>query len=180
MLSLYAASFDPITKGHEWIIKNAPRDLIVVVANNANKQHRFSLQERSDLVYLSICKIARTRGAGAGEIEVGTLDNTVYLAEYAKSRNVRYLIRGVRGVADYEYERAYSDVNRSIDENLIHLLMVPPPELGAISSSVVRSLVGPKGWEAVVSKYVSEHVVDALRNKRLDTTAERLRCDGET
>jgi phosphopantetheine adenylyltransferase len=91
------------------------------------------------------------------------LNENIYLADFAKEKEIAYLIRGVRGVADYEYEKAYADVNRSIEDGLIHLLMVPPPELGAVSSSMVRSLVGPKGWENVVAKYVSLHVVEAFR-----------------
>ena len=91
------------------------------------------------------------------------LDDDVFLADYAKQRSIPYLIRGVRSVADYEYEKAYADVNRTIEATMIHLLMVPPPELCSVSSSVVRSLVGPKGWEDVVSRYVSLHVLEALR-----------------
>jgi pantetheine-phosphate adenylyltransferase len=160
MRSLYAASFDPITKGHEWIIKNAPGNLTIAVANNANKKHHFTMQQRFGLVTQSVMNIARERTGG---IDVLMLNENIYLADFAKEKEIAYLIRGVRGVADYEYEKAYADVNRSIEDGLIHLLMVPPPELGAVSSSMVRSLVGPKGWENVVAKYVSLHVVEAFR-----------------
>jgi pantetheine-phosphate adenylyltransferase len=160
MHSLYAASFDPITKGHEWIIAHAPGHLTVAVANNASKKHHFTLQQRLDLVFQSTINMA---GYREGSIEVVMLDDDTYLAEFAKARQIAYLIRGVRGVRDYEYEKAYADVNRTIQPGLIHLLMVPPPELVSVSSSVVHSLVGPKGWEAVVSKYVSPHVLEALR-----------------
>lgn len=157
MQCLYAASFDPITKGHEWIIANAPGKLTIAVANNAAKKHHFTLQQRFSMVTQSVLMMGRA------DVEVIMLDEAVYLADHAKEQGIAYLVRGVRSVADYEYEKAYADVNRSIDGGLIHILMVPPPELSAISSSVVRSLVGPRGWEGVVSKYVSHHVVEALR-----------------
>lgn len=160
MRSLYAASFDPITKGHEWIIANAPGDLTIAVANNAGKKHHFTLQQRFNLVSKSVMKVGGERSGG---LEVVMLDDDVYLADFAKEKRIPYLIRGVRSVADYEYEKAYADVNRNIEGTLIHLLMVPPPELCSVSSSVVRSLVGPKGWEVAVSRYVSLHVVEALR-----------------
>ena len=160
MRSMYAASFDPITKGHEWIIKNAPGNLTIAVANNAGKKHFFTLQQRFNLVSKSVMKVGGERPGG---LEVVMLDDDVFLADYARGKNIPYLIRGVRGVTDYEYEKAYADVNRNIDDTMIHLLMVPPPELCSVSSSVVRSLVGPKGWEAVVSRYVSLHVLEALR-----------------
>jgi len=160
MHSMYAASFDPITKGHEWIIKNAPGSLTILVANNAAKKHHFTLQQRFNLVTQSVMNVGRDR---TGSLDVLMMNENVYLADFAKEKKIAYLIRGVRGVADYEYEKAYADVNRSIEDGLIHLLMVPPPELSAVSSSLVRSLVGPKGWEAVVSKYVPLHVVEAFR-----------------
>jgi pantetheine-phosphate adenylyltransferase len=165
MRSLYAASFDPITKGHEWIIANAPGQLTIAVANNNAKKHCFTLQQRFNMVTQSVLMI----GGAQAKVEVVMLDETVYLADFAKEHQIDYLIRGVRSVSDYEYEKAYADVNRSIEGSLIHLLMVPPPELSAVSSSIVRTLVGPKGWESVISKYVSHHVVEALRDnpKRL-------------
>jgi pantetheine-phosphate adenylyltransferase len=159
MRSLYAASFDPITKGHEWIIANAPGQLTIAVANNNAKKHCFTLQQRFNMVTQSVLML----GGVQARVEVVILHDTVYLASYAREHHIDYLIRGVRSVSDYEYEKAYADVNRTIEGSLIHLLMVPPPELSVVSSSVVRSLVGPNGWENVVSKYVSSHVVEALR-----------------
>jgi pantetheine-phosphate adenylyltransferase len=161
MRCLYVASFDPITKGHEWVIANAPGNLTIAVASNPRKKHHFTLQQRFDLVTRSVMNLAGEKSDG---VEVVMLDDELYVADYAKEKKIKYLIRGVRCVADYEYEKAYADVNRTIEASLIHLLMVPPPELGSVSSSVVHDLVGPKGWEAVISKYVSPHVVSAMRS----------------
>jgi pantetheine-phosphate adenylyltransferase len=159
-MGMYAGSFDPVTIGHEWIIKHAPGSLIVVVATNPEKKYRFTSEERFRLIHRSI------DGLGprvAGKIEVDILDEKTYLVDYAMSRGVRYLIRGARSTKDFEFEQAYADVNRTINSGLCHLIMMPPPDLRSISSSVVRTLVGPAGWEKVVAKYVSPHVVEALR-----------------
>jgi len=152
MISLYAGSFDPITRGHEWIIDNAPGELTIAVADNPAKRSTFTAAVRADLV--------RETTRGRRRIQVIGL---VYLAEFAAEIGADYIIRGVRSVADYEYERAYADVNRTINPHPIHMLMMPPPELASVSSSVVKSLVGPAGWEAVVAKYVSPVVLEALR-----------------
>jgi pantetheine-phosphate adenylyltransferase len=165
MISVYAGSFDPITLGHEWIIKNAPGDLIVVVADNALKRCLLTVEQRVDLVRKSVATIEWnwSRVSLAKNIEVAVLSDR-YLVDYAKDRGASYLIRGARTVTDFEYEVGYADVCSSIGSSPpLHLLMVPPPELRAISSSVVRSLVGPPGWEDVVARYVSPHVVEALR-----------------
>lgn len=154
MLFLYAGSFDPLTKGHEWIINNAPSTLIVAVANNPDKKYRFTLDERRKMVMDQF----------APHIEVLTIGNE-YLVEFARRHKVDYIIRGVRSPIDYEYERAYADVNRTIAVSPIHLLMMPPPEMASVSSSVVKSLVGPNGWEGVVARYVSPHVLEMLRSK---------------
>lgn len=154
MLYLYAGSFDPITKGHEWVIDNAPSNLIVAVANNPDKKYRFTIDERREMVVKHLNPA----------IEVITIGNE-YLVDVARRFNVDYIIRGVRSAADYEYERAYADINRQISIFPIHLLMMPPPELASVSSSVVKSLIGPDGWETVVSRYVSPHVLEMLSKK---------------
>lgn len=161
--SMYAGSFDPITLGHEWIINHAPENLIVVVATNPAKKYRFASEERWRLVHQSI---AGLNPRIAGKIEVAVLDEKAYLVDYAMSRGARYLIRGARSTADFEYEQAYADVNRTINPGLYHLIMMPPAELRSASSSVVKTLVGPVGWEKVVAKYVSPHVVEALRGSQ--------------
>lgn len=150
--SIYAGSFDPITKGHEWVIEHAPRELIVAVADNPGKTYQFDIEKRAEMVRRSV-------GSGVQVVVVGN----GYLVDFAIKAGASFIVRGVRSVADYEYERGYADVNRTIHPGPVHLLMMPPPELASVSSSVVRSLVGPEGWETVVARYVSPHVLEALR-----------------
>ena len=151
MISLYAGSFDPITRGHEWVIKNAPGDLVIAVADNPAKKHHFDIDTRVRLV-------TQSTGAKYRVVKIGP----VYLADFAGQVAADYIIRGVRSVADYEYEKAYADINRKINPYPVHLLLMPPPELASVSSSVVKSLVGPPGWERVVQQYVSPIVLEAL------------------
>jgi len=153
MTSIYAGSFDPITKGHEWIIDHAPRPLVVAVASDPRKKYRFDL-------YTRICLV---RESVPHEIDVVDIGNE-YLVNYAVRIGASYIVRGIRSAADYEAERAYAAVNRMIAPGApAHLFLMPPPELESVSSSIVKALVGPPGWEMVVARYVSPHVLEALR-----------------
>ena len=159
MISLYAGSFDPITIGHEWVIKNAPGELIVAVANNPDKKYMFTLAKRMMMV------------AGAiynwnPNIRIVTIGNE-YLIKYAENYAVNYIIRGIRNAADFEAEKIYADVNREIsDIRIPHLFLIPPEHLRGVSSSMVKSLVGPNRWEDVVSRYVSPNVLEELRAEK--------------
>lgn len=153
MTSVYAGSFDPITKGHEWIIEHAPHPLVVAVATDPRKSYRFDLQTRIRLVQKSVPQ-------GVDVVDIGA----DYLVNFAVQLGAGYIVRGIRSASDYEAERAYVAVNRTIaPDGPAHLFLMPPPELEAVSSSIVKALVGPPGWETVVSRYVSPHVLEALR-----------------
>ncbi len=158
---VYAGSFDPLTKGHQWVIDRAPRPLVILVANNPGKKYMFSLAQRTNMVRSWIWNLRST--------EVFSLQPDEYLVDAARRHDAAFIVRGARNAADFEYERAYSEVNRSISGDVCHeiphLLMLPPPELAAISSSVVKSLVGPKGWEDVVAKYVNPEILEMLRGQ---------------
>lgn len=154
MRTLYAGSFDPITKGHEWIINNAPGELIVAVADNPFKQYKFTLQQRMDFIIRSVADES---------VQVVVIGNE-YLIDFASRNDVDYIIRGLRSSEDYVYERNYAMINREIDvAGPRHLFLMPPPELESVSSSMVKALVGPEGWEKVVAKYVSPCVLEALK-----------------
>lgn len=153
-LYLYAGSFDPLTLGHEWVIQNAPRPLVVVVADNPAKRYRFDLQQRLLQVVNATARL--------DQVAVTSIGNE-YLVSAAVRLGANFIVRGCRSVADYEAERAYCDVNRTISNLPLHLLMLPPPELASVSSSVVKQLVGPVGWEQVVARYVNPHVLEQLR-----------------
>lgn len=152
---LYAGSFDPLTKGHEWVIRNAPRPLTVLVANNPTKKSLFTLEQRVNMVIQFANYLF--------DVQVWHLQPDEYLAAAAARHKANYIVRGARNSTDFEYERAYAEVNAGIASGVKHLVMLPPPELASISSSVVKALVGPKGWETVVAKYVNHHVLEALR-----------------
>jgi pantetheine-phosphate adenylyltransferase len=92
-----------------------------------------------------------------GNVKVDTFENQ-YLVTYASSVGARFVLRGIRTEGDYEYERAMRHVNSDLNPKVATVFLMPPREIAEVSSSLVKGLVGPKGWEKVVRGYVPEPV----------------------
>ncbi|MCW8133806.1 MAG: pantetheine-phosphate adenylyltransferase [Planctomycetota bacterium] len=146
--AVYGGSFDPLTMGHMYMIREGARlfdELIVAIGINPAKKYTFPLEER--LEHLREC----TRGIG--QVTVGRFENR-FLVDYARETGAQYILRGVRNAGDYEYERTMRQVNGDIDESITTVLLMPPRELAELSSSFVKGLAGPAGWQRVVRKYL--------------------------
>ncbi|MEW6251885.1 MAG: pantetheine-phosphate adenylyltransferase [Planctomycetota bacterium] len=155
-LAVYAGSFDPPTRGHVWMIEQGARlfgRLIVAVGVNPEKRATFPLQTR--LAWLR--EIVRPWA----NAEVAHFEN-LFLARYAAEVGADFILRGIRNVADYTYEQAMRHINSDLHPQLTTVFLMPPRELGEISSSTVRGMIGPAGWHAVVQRYVPECVFATL------------------
>ncbi len=149
---VYAGSFDPPTNGHAWVIRTAARlfdRLVVAIGTNPDKRYAYPLQQRVEWLRM----IARE----AGGAEVSTFDNQ-FLARYAITIGASVIVRGVRNEADYSYERTMRHVNADLAPGITTVFLIPPRELGEVSSSMVRGLIGPEGWREVVRQYLPEPV----------------------
>jgi len=155
-IGVYAGTFDVLTNGHTWMIENGAKlldTLYVSLGDNPAKKTMFSLEERTEML----------RQATAGiENVVITAFPLMFLMDYAMSINAQFVLRGIRSVADYEYERGMRHVNNDIEREITTVFLMPPRELAEISSSMVKSLIGPAGWERVVKKYVPDPVFKKL------------------
>ena len=133
LIALYAGSFDPITHGHEDLMKRtlmfADR-LIVAVANNVNKQPLFSVAERMAFIRECIGDDAR--------IEVRAFSGL--LVEFAREVGARVNVRGLRAVSDFEYEFQIALMNRHLYPDLETVFMTPSLDTTYISSSMVREV----------------------------------------
>lgn len=153
--AIYPGSFDPVTLGHEDLISRSLRlvdKVIVAVAVNAGKDPLFTLDER--------VKLLKTVMNGEPGIEVVTFDGL--LADFAKSRGVHVIIRGLRAVSDFEYESQMALMNRQLYPELETVFLVPALHLTYLSSSLVREIANLDGD---VSGCVSPLVEEALREK---------------
>lgn len=154
--AVYAGSFDPPTNGHVWMIEQGARlfeRLVVAVAENPEKRYSYPLAQR--LGWLEeIC------GSHAN-VEVASIENE-FLAHYAQGLGARFVVRGIRDEADYQYERGMRYINSDLNPELTTVFLMPPRELCQISSSTVKGMIGPNGWREVVRGLVPGCVFDDL------------------
>lgn len=160
--AIVAGSFDPITKGHKWMIEKAAElfdEVLVVVANNPNKKSMFTVNERVDAIRKTInCE-------DGTKIRVSVMDSYVFTVDYALKNKCTHIVRGIRNTTDFEFEHQLNLINRDIAPNVETLYLMPPRELIEVSSSMVKGLIGLNGWQRIASKYVSERVLEMLNEK---------------
>lgn len=157
--AVYAGSFDPPTIGHLWMIQEGLRlfdRLIVAIGTNPQKSYTFNVEERLRLLSASLPACER--------MEIASFDNR-YLVDYAKSMDAKYILRGIRSPNDYEYERAMRLINADLAPEIGTVFLMPPRDIAELSSSMVKSLIGPEGWEATVQRYVPPPVFEALSSR---------------
>lgn len=151
--ALYAGSFDPITNGHTDLIRRSLQfvdRLIVGVAVNVSKQPLFSDEERVRLIRAALDDDTR--------VEVRAFRGLV--VDFAREVGVKVILRGLRAVADFEYEYQMALMNRHLDPTLETMFMVPSLEVSYVSSSLVREVARFGGD---IEKLVHPAVGAALR-----------------
>jgi pantetheine-phosphate adenylyltransferase len=132
-IAIYAGSFDPLTRGHEELVRRSTAfvdQIVVAVATNSNKQPVFSLEERMELIQATVGCDSR--------VIVRSFDGL--LVDFAHAIGASVIIRGLRAVSDFEYEFQMALMNRHLARNIETLFMVPSAETTYISSSIVREV----------------------------------------
>ncbi len=132
-VAIYAGTFDPVTRGHEDLIRRSLSfvdRLIVAVALNVSKQPLFTVDERVDF-------LKATAGSDA-RVEVREFPGL--LVDFARDNGATLLIRGLRAVSDFEYEYQMALMNRHLAPSLETVFMVPSLETTYISASLVREV----------------------------------------
>ena len=156
-IGVYAGSFDPPTNGHVWMIAEGARlfgKLIVAIGTNAAKKPTFGVEERLSMLH-SICK-------RWPNVTVDVFSDE-YLVRYASRKGASHILRGIRGVSDFHYEQTLRYINSDLDGDMTTVFLTPPRNLGEVSSSIVKGLIGPKGWEKVVTTMVPSEVAKVIR-----------------
>jgi pantetheine-phosphate adenylyltransferase len=153
--AVYAGSFDPITNGHLSILDEATRlfeRVFVLVAVNPAKAALFTEAER----------VALARGATARYPNIECASTHGLVVEFARERGATYLVRGIRGSIDSEYEMALAQVNRELAPDVATLFLLARPDVAVVSSSLLKELVR---CGADTRRYCPEAVDRALRTR---------------
>ncbi|MDO8900926.1 MAG: pantetheine-phosphate adenylyltransferase [Phenylobacterium sp.] len=157
-IGLYPGTFDPITNGHADIIGRAVKlvdKLVIGVAVNAGKGPMFSLEER-----VAIIKAETAPLAAAIEIDVQPYEGLTL--QFARQVGAGMIIRGLRAVADFEYEFQMTAMNQQLDREIETVFLMADPRHQAIASRLVKE-IATLGGE--VGKFVSPRVKEALLAK---------------
>ena len=133
LTAVYPGTFDPITRGHEDIVRRAARlfdRVVVAIAENRNKHPFFTLEERVEM--------ARQALEGVPGVEVEGF--TGLLIDFAASHRAHTVLRGLRAVSDFEYEYQLAGMNRNLRPDIETIFMTPSDQYMFISSSMVREV----------------------------------------
>jgi pantetheine-phosphate adenylyltransferase len=152
-IALYPGSFDPVTNGHDDLIRRSlalADELVVAVAVNGAKTPLFSVDERVALL--------REVLDGVGRVQVRSFEGL--LADFARAVGATMVVRGLRAVSDFEYEFQMALMNRKLNHDLETVFLVPDLNLTFLSSSLVREVARFGGD---VTPFVHPTVAKALR-----------------
>ncbi|MGL5800264.1 MAG: pantetheine-phosphate adenylyltransferase [Plesiomonas sp.] len=153
---IYPGTFDPITNGHLNLIQRAGRlfdRIVIAVAASPSKRPLFDLDERVRLI--------QTVTADLPNVEVIGFNGL--LIELAKTQQANVLLRGVRGVTDFDYEHQLANMNRRLMPELETVFLTPSEEWAFISSTLVREIALHGGD---VREFVPPAVATALAQKK--------------
>lgn len=153
--AVYPGTFDPITLGHIDLIERASQlfdKVIVAIASNPNKKPLFSLEERVAL--------AKQVLGSFPSVEVHGFDNL--LLDFAQAHHVNIILRGLRAVADFDYEFQLAGMNRHLRPDIETLFLMPAEKYLYLSSSLIRE-VATLGGD--ITGFVPDVIVQAIHKK---------------
>ncbi|MBI3479144.1 MAG: pantetheine-phosphate adenylyltransferase [Nitrosomonadales bacterium] len=151
---VYPGTFDPITRGHEDVVRRAAGlfgEVIVAVAESRTNT-LFNLSERVEIANEVFANFANVRVEGFNGL----------LMNFVRQHNARVVLRGLRAVSDFEYEFQLAGMNRNLYPEVETLFLTPAEQYTFISATMVREVARFGGD---VSKFVSPYVMDKLQQK---------------
>ncbi len=137
-IAVFPGSFDPITKGHESIIKRAIPlfdKIIIAIGENVDKKACFSIEKRMnwiEKIFLNYPSVSVTKYKGL-------------TTDFCKKVNSKYILRGLRTSADFEFERSIGQINKKLYPEIETIFLLTTPEHTPINSSIVRDILRHNG-----------------------------------
>ena len=153
--AVYPGTFDPMTIGHVDLVKRASKlfdSVIIAIASSDSKKPMFSLEERIEI----------GNEIFANDPKVEVVGFSGLLVNFAKDNDANILIRGLRVVADFEYEFQLANMNRAMSPDIESVFLTPKEEYSYISSSLVKEIATMGGD---VTRFVDPVTLEALNQK---------------
>ena len=150
--AVFPGSFDPITKGHENIVRRALPlfdEVVIGIGHNSGKQSMFSLEQR----------LSWLNAVFADEPKIRTATYEGLTADFCERVEAHWLIRGVRNGGDFQYERTIAQMTRQLNPSIETVILFTDPEFAPIHSTVVREILRNKGD---VAAFVPEKIAQSL------------------
>lgn len=150
--AMYPGTFDPLTLGHEDLVRRASRlfdKVVVAIAANPSKEPMFTLDERVDLARSSMSEMENVEVTGYEGLTV----------DFARKHGLQVIVRGLRAISDFEYEFQLANMNRHLTDEVETAFLTPTEKYTYISSSLVREICSLGGD---ISEFVSPQVSKAL------------------
>ena len=147
-IAIFPGTFDPITMGHLDIVERTLGmfdKIIISIGVNANKQTMFSLDKRKEWIQ----EIFKSHP----QVEVESYEGLT--VNFCAKKNAQFILRGIRSVGDFEYEKAIADMNRMVNPNIETFFLACSPKYSSFSSSIVRDLIRN---HADISQFVPKEV----------------------
>ncbi len=156
-IAFYPGTFDPVTYGHIDIIERSAsifEELVVVVMENPKKKPMFTMEERIELLKLSLPHLNNV----SFDMHRGLL------VDYAKSRNIKVVVRGLRLISDFDYEFQMALANKQMCPDIEIVFLMTDPRYSFISSTMIKEIASMGGnIEKWVPKVVLEKIMEKLR-----------------
>ena len=158
--AVYPGTFDPITYGHIDVIRKSLTifdKLIVATTDNTDKNYSFTLDERIDIINISLFKDLKF---DKRKIKVISFDNLTI--ELCKKYNAKAIIRGLSAVSDFEYEFQLAGMNKKLNSKIETMFLMSDVENQIISSKFVKEIASLGGN---IDRFVTKNTVKMLKNK---------------
>lgn len=158
---LFAGSFDPLTNGHLYVIKEGLKiadSVTVLVSSNPSKKYTFSNDTRIKIIQDVI------EEHNLQNVKIEVCDNE-YVADWADRNGFTHIIRGIRNSVDFDQERLIQRANNETLGNIQTVFIMPPSDLESVSSSFVKGLIGPESWVFRVKDFVSKSTMNHICQK---------------
>jgi pantetheine-phosphate adenylyltransferase len=155
--AVFPGSFDPVTKGHESIIKRASNifdELIIAIGENPDKKGFFTIEKRIQFLKAITKDLHNVTIKSYSGLTV----------DFCKKNDAKFIVRGLRTAADFDFEYTIAQMNKQMDNNIETVFLLAIPSQNAVKSSVVRDIIKNKGD---FSGFVPDSIIEDIRKYNL-------------